>query len=59
MGSKREKINYELDSGLKSLYNPISPFKGYKDFTIGYYSYTLSWLAEILELRKGLIIWGA
>ena len=38
MGSKRVKvsqywINDEFDSGLKSSYNPISPFKS-KDFTI-------------------------
>ena len=30
-----------------------------KKFTISGNPYTLSWLAEIIELRKGLIIWVA
>ena len=33
--------------------------KEYKDFTIGYNLYPLSWLVEILELRKGVILWVA
>ena len=32
-------------------------YKGYKDFTTGKTPSILSWLAEIIELRKGLIIW--
>ena len=30
--------------------------KGYKDFTIGLNPSSLSWLAKITKLRKGLII---
>ena len=33
--------------------------KGYKDYTIGLNPSSLSWLADIFELRKGLIIWVA
>ena len=41
--------------GLKEIIYQRS-IKEYNDLTIGYNSSSLSWLAKILELRKGLVI---
>ena len=48
---------YSIRTLLRFLHhkNNMRFFKNCKNFTVGWHSSTLSWLAEIIELRKGLL----